>query len=64
MALSCCKRSSILLNGITPRNYRYFYYVNYFYSFKTKNRLELPVTVEEHEFDINHKACYIYEKEF
>ena len=24
----------------------------------------LPVTVEEHEFDINHKTCYIYEEEF
>ena len=40
MALSCCKKLSALLRGITSNLYGDFYCLNCFHSFRTKNKLE------------------------
>ena len=39
MSLSCSKKLSALLRGITSKNYSYFC-LNYLHSFRTKNKLE------------------------
>ena len=45
MALSCNKKISALLRGITSKNNDKFYCLNYLYSFRIKNKLESHKTV-------------------
>ena len=40
MALSCSKKLSALLRGITCKHYGDFYFLNYLHFFITKNKLE------------------------
>ena len=40
MALSCSKKLSALLRGITSKHYRDFYCLNCLHSFSTKKKLE------------------------
>ena len=53
MALSCCKKISALLWGITSKNNGDFYCRNYLHSFRTKNKLKKNYNVYE-----NHD-CYV-----
>ena len=47
--LSCSKKLSALLRGITSKHYGNFYCMNCLYSFRTKNKLELHKTVCENK---------------
>ena len=49
MALSCSKKLSALLRGITSKYYGDFYCLNSFHSFRTKNKLELHKRVCENK---------------
>ena len=54
MALSCCKSVPALLRGITSNHNGYFYCLNCFHSYSTKNKLK------EHERVCNdHDYCYV-----
>ena len=48
-ALSCSKRLSALLKGITSKTYCEFYYLNCLHSFRTKSKLESHKRVCENE---------------
>ena len=54
MALSCCKKLSALLKGITSKHKGEFYCLNCFYSYSTKEKLKKHRNVCE-----NHDYCYI-----
>ena len=47
--LSCSKKLSALLRGITSKYYGNFYFMNCLYSFRTKNKLELHERVCENK---------------
>ena len=51
MVLSCSKKLSALLKGITPKHKGYFYCLNYLHCFRTKNKLELrKIVCENRDF--------------
>ena len=54
MALSCCKKLSALLRGITSNNNGDFYCLNCFHSYSTNDKLKKHKDVRE-----NHDYCYI-----
>ena len=49
MALSCSKKLSALLRGITSKHYGDFSCLNCLYSFRTKNKLEFHKKVCENK---------------
>ena len=54
MALSCCKKLSALLRGITSKHDGDFYCLNCFYSLRTENKLKkYKNTCEDHDY------CYV-----
>ena len=54
LILSCCKKLSALLKGITSHHYGDFYCLNCFHSYTTKNKLNKHKNICE-----NHDYCYI-----
>ena len=54
MALSCRKKMSALLRGITSKHDGDFYCLNCFHSFRTQNKLEKHKNICE-----NHVYCYV-----
>ena len=54
MALSCCKKLSTLLEGITSKHKGDFYCLNCFNSYSTKEKLKKHRNVCE-----NHAYCYV-----
>ena len=54
MALSCCKKLSALIRGITPKHEGGFSCLNCFYSYSTENKFKK-------HFDVckNHHYCYV-----
>ena len=54
MALSCCKKLSVLLRGITSKLDGDFYCLNCFHSFRTENKLKKYKNVCG-----NHDYCYV-----
>ena len=70
-ALSCSKKLSALLKGITSKMYCEFYYLNCPHSFRTKNKFESHKRVCENEdfcnimrskdtkiLEVNKNSCY------
>ena len=54
MALSCCKKLSALLIGVTSKQDEDFYCLNCFHSYATKNKLE-----KHHNVCKNHDYRYL-----
>ena len=55
MALSCCKKFSVLPREISPSNNRNFYCLNCFHSYRTLNKLK------KHErLCNNHDYCHVH----
>ena len=54
MALYCCKKLSALFRGITSKHKGYFYCLNFFLAYTTKNKLEIHQNVCE-----NHDYCCV-----
>ena len=49
MALSCSKKLSVLLRGITSKHHGDFYCLNYLHYFETKNKRESHIKVCENK---------------